>query len=93
MTAFIILCFLLLLSLYFSECMMTYNDMKNYAIDITEKNVFYLKENPAYNCIITDIQRVGWETPVLTIEVQYNHEPWKILQINMTDFQNKWMKM
>ena len=93
MAAFIIICILLVLSLVCSEALYVYSDMKGYAADIWEETIFYLKENPGITCIIQSVQRTGWNTPELTLEVTYPDFTVDTVYINMNDFQNLWMKI
>lgn len=93
MAAFIIICILLVLSLVCSEALYVYSDMKGYAADIWEETIFYLKENPGITCTIKNVQRIGWNTPELTLEVVSPDLTVDTVYINMNDFQNLWMKI
>ena len=88
----LIIAFVGIILLAVKEGISTHQQLSQYAPDIQDETLFYLKSNPIITCKILAVHRTGYKKPNMTIEVTYPDKSVGELITPMTEFQRLWIK-
>lgn len=75
------------------EPLYAYLQMAKYAECIDKKNTFYLKSNPSITCTITQVQRIAWKEPSVTLSVIYPDKSIGELSFTLKEFKESWIEL
>lgn len=89
----LIVAFLGIILVALVEATATYNNMKDYAQDISDETVFYFKSNPVITCKILAVHRQGYEKPNMTLEITYPDKSVGEFVTPLSEFENLWNRL